>query len=221
MTVTLSFLFACGLVVITALPAVEGYFLAWTYGRHSGTSSDASIEDDTRINHPRNVYNRATRDDNATTEDELLEVCQSDRTCGRGLYCDNHYGNCVQHKLELEPCRRDGHCDRGLECRFGTCQKVLKLGMEGARCKNDKDCGDNMCCAKQHGESVCKRKLPLNAKCYVPEGGVEYTIDSICPCVDGLVCRRTHQSREEDFVWQFWTDYDHMRCTALHAAPSK
>ena len=62
---------------------------------------------------------------------QLLEVCKSDRTCGRGLYCDYHYGNCVQHKLELEPCRRDGHCDRGLECRFGTCQKVLKLGMEG------------------------------------------------------------------------------------------
>ena len=67
----------------------------------------------------------------------------------------------------------------------------------GARCKNDKDCGNNMCCAKQHGESVCKAKLPIGAKCYVPEGGVEYVIDTICPCEEGLVCKATATARQD------------------------
>ncbi|XP_038077930.1 dickkopf-related protein 3-like [Patiria miniata] len=209
------------LILLTVLPAVEGYLLAWAYGRQLASGS---VEDDAALNHPRNVYGRdtssasRTRDENGTSEDEL-RVCKSDKACGRGFFCDRHYGECLPHHQELEPCRRDGHCDRGLECRFGTCQEAIKSGNVGARCKNDKDCGDTMCCAKQHGESVCKARLPLDAKCYVPAGGVEYTIDSICPCMDGLTCRRTRERREEELVWQFWTDYDHMRCSPIHLSP--
>ncbi|XP_022079852.1 dickkopf-related protein 3-like [Acanthaster planci] len=216
--------FLTGLILLAALPAVEGYLLAWAYGRHHASDS---VEDDTAINHPRNVYSRdtsssRTRDENGTPEDEALEVCKSDKACGRGFFCDRHYGECIPHRHELEPCRRDGHCNRGLECRFGTCQQIIKSGRVGARCKNDKDCGEGMCCAKQHGESVCKARLPLNAKCYVPAGGMEYTIDSICPCMEGLTCRRTPQvRREEELVWQFWTDYDHMRCTPIRPLPGQ
>ena len=61
-------LLALSLISLTALPAVEGYLLAWTYG---------TLEDDTTIKHPRNVHNRptatssGTRDDNGTTEEEV------------------------------------------------------------------------------------------------------------------------------------------------------
>ncbi|XP_071950578.1 dickkopf-related protein 3-like [Antedon mediterranea] len=173
-------------------------------------------QSDEAISHPRNLNikkRNVSTDVNSTLHAQA--PCRSDKACGRGKFCDQHYGNCLDHKLENALCRRDSHCRKGLDCRFGKCQKTIKPGTVGARCKNDKDCGSNMCCAKQHGESICKMKLKVNTKCFVPQGGVDYTIDSICPCEDGHVCRITRPLREEEFAWRFWTDYDHMRCQRI------
>lgn len=52
----------------------------------------------------------------------LLQVCKSDRQCGRGYFCDYHYGVCYVHSRLHEPCRRDGHCRRHHECVFGRCR---------------------------------------------------------------------------------------------------
>ncbi|XP_033106280.1 dickkopf-related protein 3-like [Anneissia japonica] len=175
-------------------------------------------QSDEAISHPRNLnLNKRNVSSSADFNFTLVAQtpCRSDKACGRGKYCDQHYRNCRDHKVENAPCRQDSHCRKGLDCRFGKCQKTVKPGTVGARCKNSKDCGNNMCCAKQHGESICKLKLKLKSKCFVPEGGVEYTIDSICPCEDGLVCKIAHPSREEEFAWRFWTDYDHMRCQRI------
>lgn len=65
-----------------------------------------------------------------------------------------------------------------------TCLSVL-----GARCKLDRDCGESMCCARHHGERVCKRRLVLGESCFVPDGGLAFSINQICPCGEGLLCR--------------------------------
>lgn len=59
----------------------------------------------------------------------------------------------------------------------------------GARCKVDRDCGASMCCARHHGEQVCKRRLIRGESCYVPDGGLAFSINQICPCDEGLLCR--------------------------------
>lgn len=59
----------------------------------------------------------------------------------------------------------------------------------GARCKADRDCVGSMCCARHHGEQVCKRRLTLGESCYVPDGGLAFSINQICPCDEGLLCR--------------------------------
>lgn len=74
----------------------------------------------------------------------------------------------------------------------------------GSRCRNNKDCGHNMCCAKQHGESVCKQKLPLQAKCFIPPGGIEYVIDTMCPCEEGLVCSETVVMEKREWVFFYY-----------------
>lgn len=61
----------------------------------------------------------------------------------------------------------------------------------GARCKVDRDCGASMCCARHHGEQVCKRRLMLDESCYVPDGGLAFSINQICPCDEGLLCRES------------------------------
>lgn len=57
--------------------------------------------------------------------------CDRDKSCGKGNYCDLHYGGCRRHKTAGEPCRRDGHCSRGMHCRFGSCQTAVAEGMLG------------------------------------------------------------------------------------------
>ena len=59
----------------------------------------------------------------------------------------------------------------------------------GARCQVDRDCGPAMCCARHHGEKVCKRRLVGGESCYVPVGGLAFSINQICPCDEGLLCR--------------------------------
>ncbi|TKS89506.1 hypothetical protein D9C73_023631 [Collichthys lucidus] len=60
-----------------------------------------------------------------------------------------------------------------------------------------------MCCARHHGEQVCKRRLIRGESCYVPDGGLAFSINQICPCDEGLLCRENSSShqRERDFIY--------------------
>uniref|UniRef100_A0A3Q1F5Z5 Dickkopf N-terminal cysteine-rich domain-containing protein n=1 Tax=Acanthochromis polyacanthus TaxID=80966 RepID=A0A3Q1F5Z5_9TELE len=119
----------------------------------------------------------------------LQAVCEHDRVCGRGFYCDRHFGLCVPLRAEGFYCRRDSQCVRGLSCMFGKCHRSVPTGHEGSRCKVDRDCGPSMCCARHHGELVCKRRLVDGESCFVPDGGLAFSINQICPCDEGLLCR--------------------------------
>lgn len=66
----------------------------------------------------------------------------------------------------------------------------MKRGNYLSKCKKDKHCKKGLCCAKSHGEFVCKPNLKENQICYVLEGGVAHTINHDCPCDEGLVCKR-------------------------------
>ncbi|XP_015243360.1 PREDICTED: dickkopf-related protein 3-like [Cyprinodon variegatus] len=141
----------------------------------------------------------------------LPAVCDSDRACGRGFSCDRHFSVCVPLRGEGQYCRRDAQCVRGLKCMFGRCHRSIPIGQEGSRCKADRDCGASMCCARHHGEMVCKKQLVLNESCYVPDGGLAFSINQICPCEEGLLCRESSikHRRERDFIylpeWTSWT----------------
>nr|XP_023008392.1 dickkopf-related protein 3-like [Maylandia zebra] len=121
----------------------------------------------------------------------VTAACDHDRACGRGFSCDRHFGLCVPLRGEGHYCRRDAQCVRGLSCMFGKCHRSIPDGQEGARCKVDRDCGASMCCARHHGEQVCKRRLTLDESCYVPDGGLAFSINQICPCDEGLLCRES------------------------------
>ncbi|KAJ7984416.1 hypothetical protein DPEC_G00354610 [Dallia pectoralis] len=125
-------------------------------------------------------------------------VCDHDRACGRNYSCDRHFGLCVPLRGEGQYCRRDTQCVRGLSCMFGKCHRHISEGQEGARCKVDRDCDEHMCCARHHGEQVCKRRLAVGESCFVPDGGLAFSINQICPCDEGLLCRgaKTPHRRE-------------------------
>ncbi|KAK7919351.1 hypothetical protein WMY93_010635 [Mugilogobius chulae] len=131
-------------------------------------------------------------------------LCDHDRVCGRGFSCDRHFGLCVPLRGEGQYCRRDAQCVRGLSCMFGKCHRSIPNGQEGARCKVDRDCGASMCCARHHGELVCKRRLIRGESCYVPDGGLAFSINQICPCDEGLLCRENSAPywREREFIYQ-------------------
>ncbi|XP_071491245.1 dickkopf-related protein 3-like [Diadema antillarum] len=214
---------ACPIIALLTLIVgqVDAYVWSWMWGgpypQGEGPQSPGSdgvpVTSDLGLNHPRNLHSRIQVNESEARYYENVP-CESDKMCGRGRFCDFHYGGCHRHREQGQQCRRDGHCQKGHDCMFGTCHLAIPERTLGARCRNDKDCGESMCCARQHGESVCKRKLPLNAKCYIPQGGVEYVIDTMCPCEAGLICRETMvmERREQEFVLKFWTDRDHMRC---------
>ncbi|KAK2866238.1 hypothetical protein Q7C36_002294 [Tachysurus vachellii] len=140
-----------------------------------------------------------------------MVACDHDRACGKGFSCDRHFGLCVPLRQEGKYCRRDAQCVRGLSCMYGRCIRSIPDGQEGARCKLDKDCGASMCCARHHGERVCKRRLLLGESCFVPDGGLAFSINQICPCDEGLLCRGNGQpqKRETEFVYNpdstIWT----------------
>ncbi|XP_068118850.1 dickkopf-related protein 3-like isoform X2 [Hyperolius riggenbachi] len=138
-------------------------------------------------------------------------TCDHDRACGRGFYCDLHFNLCFALRHEGVPCRKDSQCARGLDCMFGHCQRSIPAGHEGARCREDKDCSPSMCCAKQHGEMICKRKLLAGDRCYVPDGGLAFSMNELCPCEEGLVCSLTHLPREKEFVYSRSLDW---KCAA-------
>ncbi|XP_800228.1 dickkopf-related protein 3 [Strongylocentrotus purpuratus] len=201
----------------------NAYMWNWMWsGTHPQGRAPPEMVNDGPVNngdlereHPRNIQARLLLNETEARYYQDLP-CDSDKMCGRGRFCDLHYGGCHRHRQPGHQCRRDGHCQKGHDCMFGTCRATIPERTLGARCRNNKDCSHNMCCAKQHGESVCKQKLPLQAKCFIPPGGIEYVIDTMCPCEEGLVCSETvvMEKREQEFVLRFWTDEGHMRCQA-------
>ncbi|XP_036427730.1 uncharacterized protein LOC118808957 [Colossoma macropomum] len=149
------------------------------------------------------LRDRETETQPASQKGDMV-ACEHDRACGKGFSCDRHFGLCVPLRQEGKYCRRDAQCVRGLSCMFGKCMRSIPEGQEGARCKVDKDCGSSMCCARHHGEMVCKRRLALGESCFVPDGGLAFSINQICPCDEGLLCRGNGrpQKRETEFVYQ-------------------
>lgn len=212
------------LLALLELCAAQGYLWNWAWtnpvNMDDGPANEKSAQRDAKHFHARNIHRSSDTASNRT-ERKFYSVyqkpCENDKSCGKGKYCDKHYGACEQHKPLGVLCRRDGHCQRGLECVFGKCRHRIPEGYLEARCKHDSDCGPNQCCAKQHGERVCKAKLAIGTKCYVPDGGVDYSLNQLCPCESGLVCkyRPRQKRREEEFEWQFWTDYEDMRCVPV------
>lgn len=124
--------------------------------------------------------------DNATAR----LTCHQDSDCADELYCDTHYGFCETKKSKGELCRRDEGCSGGLICIFGKCDVPSKPGHKGARCNKDRDCNPNFCCARQHGEKICKNKLHRGHRCFVPLGGLDYSLNELCPCDEGLTCAK-------------------------------
>ncbi|XP_069560716.1 dickkopf-related protein 3-like [Brachyistius frenatus] len=137
-------------------------------------------------------------------EKPLTTMCGHDRTCGRDFFCDRHFGLCVPLRGEGYYCRRDVQCVRGLSCMFGKCHRSIPNRQEGARCKVNRDCEASMCCARHHGEQVCKKRLSRGENCYVPDGGLAFSINQICPCDEGLLCREYGEPHrtERDYIYQ-------------------
>uniref|UniRef100_V9LGQ4 Dickkopf-related protein 1-like n=1 Tax=Callorhinchus milii TaxID=7868 RepID=V9LGQ4_CALMI len=136
--------------------------------------------------------------------------CDQDQSCQREDFCDKHFGVCVPLRQEGSRCRRDPQCSEGLSCMYGQCHPIIPPGQEGARCKLDADCGPALCCARHHGEMICKRRLVMGEDCYVPDGGLAYSINQVCPCEEGLVCRNGERTREKEF--DYWTDTESWQC---------
>ncbi|XP_041123042.1 dickkopf-related protein 3-like [Polyodon spathula] len=173
------------LCLLSLLPAVSGHIWAWMLSiPYSPPGEGVPV----REAHPSSS----------------TVLCDQDRSCGRGFSCDRHFGLCVPLKQAGQYCRRDAQCVRGLSCMFGKCHRSVPEGEEGARCKLDRDCGDSMCCARHHGEMICKRRLALSESCFVPDGGLAFSINQICPCEEGLLCRNVAMTpnREKEFVYR-------------------
>ncbi|GAB6027637.1 hypothetical protein CHUAL_001878 [Chamberlinius hualienensis] len=124
--------------------------------------------------------------------------CKNDGHCGRRMFCDVHYNRCRRLSKDGEQCREDQQCHKHSECVFGVCRKTVKYGMTGAKCKSDADCDSNSCCARIHGELICNTRLPLGHKCFVPKGGLHYSINEVCPCQEGLYCTYHHSFKKTD-----------------------
>uniref|UniRef100_H3AQX4 Dickkopf N-terminal cysteine-rich domain-containing protein n=1 Tax=Latimeria chalumnae TaxID=7897 RepID=H3AQX4_LATCH len=169
------------------LPAVHSHIWAWML------SIPYNVPDETAL--PRSTNPPASFKGPAV-------VCDHDRGCRRGSFCDKHFGLCVLLRNEGQYCRKDTQCSRGLYCMFGKCHHIVPEGHEGSRCKLDKNCGPSMCCARHHGEMICKKRLTLGESCYIPEGGLAFSINQVCPCEEGLVCKNTEPQREKEF--QYW-----------------
>ena len=124
--------------------------------------------------------------------------CKKDKHCGNGKYCHRHYGSCHNCKPMGTHCRRNNMCCNGMECMFGKCRMIVPAGVEDSKCRKDRDCNKGLCCAKTHGEFICKRMLQQDEICTVSSGGIAYSLNHNCPCAEGLVCRklrRRHRKR--------------------------
>ncbi|KAM9520903.1 uncharacterized protein ACIB01_016774 [Guaruba guarouba] len=182
------------ILIASLLPAASGYLWAWMYSLPHQPPEEAALG----------------RSASAGDKAEEATTCGPATPCTHGHFCDEHFGLCLPERPEGQYCRRDTHCARGLLCMFGKCQQPVPDGQEGARCVRDEECGAAGCCARVHGESVCQRRLERGRSCHVPPGGLAFSINQLCPCQRGLVCRASAPSREKAF--EYWPEKSEWRC---------
>uniref|UniRef100_A0A8B9S375 Dickkopf N-terminal cysteine-rich domain-containing protein n=1 Tax=Apteryx owenii TaxID=8824 RepID=A0A8B9S375_APTOW len=119
------------------------------------------------------------------------QYCRRDAHCARGLLC--MFGKCQQPAPDGQEGEQGAGRPWGMGCVGGHTGGLhppnAAVCPAGARCRGDEDCGAGACCARQHGERVCKRRLALAQGCHVPPGGLAFSINQLCPCLEGLVCR--------------------------------
>ncbi|GAB1603050.1 dickkopf-related protein 3-like [Argonauta hians] len=160
--------------------------------------------------HPRNIHEVV----NENMPDQRV-VCEKSSECSQNMFCDLHYGICDYHRTLGEPCREDSHCEGHNICMYGQCEKRVRETSRGARCHTDEDCDASMCCARRHGEKICQPKLKVGQKCYVPKGGLDYSLNQVCPCLDGLHCRTTSKSKSSSRKkgWHYYNYFEHLKCS--------
>eukprot|EP00794_Sanderia_malayensis_P003026 gene3026-3485_t len=115
--------------------------------------------------------------------------CNSDRNCEKSQFCHENYKYCDRRRYVGQKCRRTENCIRGAICMWGQCYKEKKPGLARSRCKRHIDCASSLCCAREHGESICKPWLKEGQNCSVSSGGYVYSMQHDCSCGLGLVCK--------------------------------
>ncbi|XP_066061440.1 dickkopf-related protein 1-like [Chamaea fasciata] len=171
-------------LVAWLLPPAAGHLWAWMFSM------------------PQNSPDAAALGRSPGADLEEVTPCSPATPCAPGHFCDEHFGLCLPARPEGHYCRHDPHCAHGLVCMFGKCQQPAPPGQDGARCQRDEECGAGGCCARQHGERVCQRRLALAQSCHVPPGGLAFSINQVCPCQAGLVCRPSAPARERAFEYR-------------------
>uniref|UniRef100_A0A8C3UP33 Dickkopf N-terminal cysteine-rich domain-containing protein n=2 Tax=Catharus ustulatus TaxID=91951 RepID=A0A8C3UP33_CATUS len=165
-------------LVAWLLPPATGHLWAWMFSL------------------PQNSPDAAALGRRSGGELEEVTPCSPATPCAQDHFCDEHFGLCLPARPAGHYCRHDPHCAHGLVCMFGKCQQPVPPGQDGARCQRDEECGAGGCCARQHGERVCQRRLALSQSCHVPPGGLAFSINQVCPCQAGLVCRPSVPARQ-------------------------
>jgi len=116
--------------------------------------------------------------------------CSTERDCGSKNTCNIYTGICERCRFENELCRRNANCCDGLKCVWGRCRRVVRDGKDFSLCNTNADCQPNLCCAREHGQNVCKPYLSPGDKCDIPLGGLKFSVTHKCPCQAGLTCKR-------------------------------
>ncbi len=153
-------------------------------------------------------HDLAISDQTINTTNSTIK-CKNDNDCGTDsdMYCDSHYGTCDYLHEQGVLCRRDGQCRKGLICIFGKCETPSKPGHKGSRCIDDTDCKSNLCCARQHGEKICKSKLQRGHRCFVPLGGLDYSLNELCPCDHALECLRVKPKHKRSVLHSYLANF--------------
>ncbi|XP_057293444.1 dickkopf-related protein 3-like [Hydractinia symbiolongicarpus] len=116
--------------------------------------------------------------------------CQADKDCSGVKRCNRYNRLCERCRIFNELCRRDANCCAGRKCMWGRCRNAKHDGTEMSICRHDRNCSKGYCCAREHGQSVCKKFLAENESCERTAGGLMFSIHHSCPCRRGLYCKK-------------------------------
>lgn len=130
-----------------------------------------------------------TTDSNKSKQQLQSKSCLSNQECTKDQTCNLYSRKCERCRYGNEICRRDENCCNGKQCLWGRCRQSKKDGTSGSLCTTNKDCSAGLCCAKEHGLSICKNYLEEGNTCDVPAGGLVFSIHHSCPCMQGLRCK--------------------------------
>ena len=125
----------------------------------------------------------------------LNQICNSNNDCEGKESCNLYSRKCERCRIRKEICRRDGNCCNGLKCLWGRCRAPKTNGTERSLCKTSNDCQPGLCCAKEHGLSICKGYLKIGDTCELPLGGLVFSLHHSCPCQEGLRCQMERRVR--------------------------